>query len=109
MRVNSKNNRWRYFERRYIAELDAGIEDMADGMAAAMQDVAPVATGTFRASISVQRVGPITVIIFSDVEYAVFLEYGTVFMDAIPTFRPVYEQSRRESVAHLRARLARVA
>jgi HK97 gp10 family phage protein len=52
------------------------------------QSYAPVRTGALRDSIHAEQTGPMSYGIAADVEYATFVEYGTVRMLARPFMRP---------------------
>lgn len=57
------------------------------------KELAPVRTGTLRRSIAVEDgPGELEVSIGTDVEYAIFQEFGTVHMAARPFLRPALEQ-----------------
>ena len=107
--VRSTNNRWAYFEKAYASAFREGVEDIALGVEALSKQLAPVDTGTLRASIHTQQIGNITWVIIVGVDYGKFVEYGTVFMDAIPFLRPAFERSLRSSVNELVSRLKKVA
>jgi hypothetical protein len=98
--VSTGGQNWARLAKTYNHEFYDGIYDMALGIEASAKQIAPVDTGNFRGSIRTIWVGSYVVAIISDVEYAAHLEYGTIFMVAIPTFRPAYEMNRKASVAH---------
>lgn len=56
----------------------------------------PVDTGTLRNSINYQLMDERTVIIGTNVEYAPYVEYGTVKMSAQPFLHPALEENREK-------------
>jgi len=84
------------------SHLQTAMGEIAQLVERRAKELAPVDTGTLRASIGhvVNRMGrdAITAIIGSDVEYAPYQEYGTYKMAAQPFLRPALEQSRDEIV-----------
>lgn len=97
---------------RYEVLVRAGI---AEAQAAAANDtttlakrLCPVDTGRLRSSIRPRiSAGDLSAEVYTDVEYAGYVEYGTVNMQAEPYLRPAWEAIRpeyiRDVVAVLRA------
>ena len=82
--------------RRNIAEeLNSGAESCVS----LAQQLSPVDTGYMRDHISqTETASPseLKAVIESEADYSVFVEYGTVNMDAQPFFTPSFESARRQ-------------
>lgn len=87
-------------------ELRSGVIDMAAGMQAAAQSVAPVDTGYMRSHIMLHTTRYPEVTIESEADYSGYVEFGTRYMSAQPFMRPAYEQSRLPSIQRLEDRIA---
>lgn len=72
-------------EARLIQHARTAFEDFARRVVQAAREIAPVATGYLRDSITYQM-EPRGVLIQSGADYSVFVEYGTVKMAAQPYF-----------------------
>lgn len=68
--------------------------------------IVAVDTGRLRASITLQRVGNLLYEVFTVVNYAEFVERGTVHMNAQPYFRPAYERNYQLIIQMMKAELA---
>lgn len=65
--------------------------------------LAPVDTGRLRASIEFKlRADGLEAEVFSDVEYAKFVEFGTEFMEEQPFLFPAWRKNRKKLLAKLR-------
>ncbi len=62
-----------------------------EAIASLASDLAPVDTGRLAASLASQ-VGPGEVTVYSDVEYAAYVEFGTSDTSAQPFLRPAGDQ-----------------
>ena len=86
-------------------------EKTAEDIVTMTRKLAPVDTGALRASYYWKRVDEDTIRVGSDyeqVQYALFVEYGTVHMDAQPHFSPAFWQARTTFEARLKEVLARL-
>lgn len=68
------------------------LTEAADLAIKVAKDVVPVDTGRLRDSIDILEQGEDYVIVGSDVEYAFFVEFGTVKMEAQPYLSPALDQ-----------------
>jgi HK97 gp10 family phage protein len=77
-------------------------EDMVARATLATEDqaveLAPVDTGNLRGSISHRFAGSLEGVVFTPVEYAPHIEYGTRKMRAQPYMRPAVDEVRRSLV-----------
>ena len=80
---------------------DITKETMAEVLATA-QRLCPVDTGTLRASLTVEMEGPGAGVLYTDVSYAKFVNWGTVKMAARPFMEPAIEQSKLGFYAKMR-------
>jgi len=64
---------------------------------------APYLTGTLRRSIHTEQTGKTSVKVGTDVEYAIFQEYGTSKMAARPYLRPAFDENRQKVVDKINA------
>jgi HK97 gp10 family phage protein len=69
-------------------EVDAKAREAVELCTRTAQLLAPVRTGRLRANIDWAKSAPLRYVIFSRVEYSVFVEYGTSRMAAQPFMRP---------------------
>lgn len=80
------------------AALPRAVEDLITRTAFAVQREwmtrAPVDTGTYRRSITTERQGPTMARVYSPLDYAVYLEYGTRSMSPRPSMTPAVEAVR---------------
>lgn len=67
-----------------------------------------IVTGLFHDSIQTKTVGPLESMVYSNVEYAPHLEFGTVHMEARPSFVPAAEVIRPSFTQAMRALLGRL-
>jgi HK97 gp10 family phage protein len=74
-----------------IASATLATEDQA-------VQLAPVDTGNLRGSISHRFAGSLEGVVFTSVEYAPYIEYGTRKMRAQPFMRPAVDEVRRNLV-----------
>lgn len=86
------------FERELLAStvLDPPLADTADEIATKARGIAPVDTGTYRDSIQVitgHDGGEPSAAVYSDVEYAPFLEFGTSDTPTFAVFRRASESA----------------
>ena len=72
---------------------DAHAEKTARRIEAGWKDRAPVKTGHYRRSITTEKDGDGWVV-YSPVEYAVYLEYGTRYMSPRPSMNPAVDAVR---------------
>jgi HK97 gp10 family phage protein len=82
--------------RRNIAE---ELNSSADSAVSLAQQLAPVDTGYMRDNIKQTDQATTEHLrseITSEADYSVFVEYGTVNMDAQPFFTPAFESARRQ-------------
>jgi HK97 gp10 family phage protein len=82
--------------RRNIAET---LNEGADSAVSLAQQLAPVDTGYMRDNIKQTDQATAEHLrseITSEADYSVFVEYGTVNMDAQPFFTPAFESARRQ-------------
>lgn len=68
-----------------------------------------VDTGFFRDTIFGRQVGPMSAVVVSMADYAIFLEYGTSKMSPRFHFRNSVERNKNDIVAHFRAILKMIA
>lgn len=64
-------------------------------------------TGRLLSSIYFDEEGPLSAVVGSDVDYAVYLEYGTLTMAARPFFRPAVDDIRAKYNKRLEAAIRR--
>lgn len=69
-------------------ELEMLVQKAALKVEAEAKKLCPVDTGRLRASITTQRLGPLTYGVGTGVEYAPYVEFGTRKMAAQPFLRP---------------------
>lgn len=82
--------------KRNIAEV---LNEGAESAVSLAQQLAPVDTGFMKANISqTAEASPnsLKAAIESGADYSVFVEYGTVNMEAQPFFTPAFESARRQ-------------
>jgi HK97 gp10 family phage protein len=70
-----------------------------------MKQLSPVDTGAMRDSIDKVERAPLLIDIVVGVPYAIFVEFGTVNMEAQPFITPAIESGRRGLVADLKKAL----
>lgn len=80
------------------AAIRQGLGDGAALMQGRAMTLVPVDTGRLRASIQLMWVGNLLIEVFTVVEYAGYVEWGTRYMRAQPYFRPAYEQTFQEVI-----------
>jgi HK97 gp10 family phage protein len=68
--------------------LDGTAGVLADMTTARAQQIVPVKTGTLQRSIATRRLGLCNYAVETVVEYAPFVEFGTMYMRAQPFMRP---------------------
>src|SRR5690349_19266028 len=66
------------------SEVSAELEDSANIIAGAAKRDVPVDTGFLKNSISVHKVGPLTIEVVASANYAAFVEFGTGTVVIIP-------------------------
>lgn len=74
--------------------IEQALSDGAVEAQATAQFLAPVDTGRLRASISTRDAGPLNFEVYTDVNYAVYQEYGTRYQPGKAFMRPSYERHR---------------
>jgi len=79
------------------------VNNAAESCVSLAQQLSPVDTGYMRDNIKQIDValytlpgGPLRAEVESGADYSVFVEYGTVNMDAQPFFTPAFESARRQ-------------
>lgn len=82
----------KYFSTDAIEVSREEILSVAEDMAEAARQYAPELTGNLKSKIHVVDLGEQGVEVHSDAPYSMFVEFGTVKMEAQPFFRPAYEQ-----------------
>ncbi len=65
------------------------------------QQLAPVDTGRLRASIEFRKVGNLIFEVFTVVNYATFVEHGTIYASSQPFLRPSFERNYQQVIADL--------
>lgn len=90
---------------RIMAAVDAEMEDAAEELAFLAQDLAPVRTGTLRASIHAQRIDHLALQVRADAEYAAYVEYGTSRAPAQPYMTPAMETIRESYAPRIARRI----
>lgn len=88
------------------------FEDLTPSLQAAVdegvtyaQSVVPVDTGFLQSSIGGQVNGPEEAEIFATAEYAAYVEYGTIHMDAQPFLEPALEIAGKTLEEDIKSRL----
>jgi len=84
--------------RRVVSEV---VRKTAFDVEAGTKQRAPVDTGLLRNSYNMQMESELTVVVGTDVEYAVFQEFGTHKMAAQPHLTPAAEAERQPFIAAL--------
>ncbi len=79
---------FRGFNSRLQTAIVDSLGKATDEIVTIAQSYAPVRTGALRDSIHSEPTGPMSYGLTADVDYAVFVEYGTVRMLAQPFMRP---------------------
>ena len=75
------------------------VNNAADSCVSLGQQLSPVDTGFMRDHIKqIDTASPdqLRAVVESEADYSVFVEYGTVNMDAQPFFTPAFESARRQ-------------
>jgi HK97 gp10 family phage protein len=80
--------RLEHISERLAREVDAKAQEAVELCTRTAQLLAPVRTGRLRANIDWAKSAPLRYVIYSRVEYSVFVEYGTSKMAAQPFMRP---------------------
>ncbi len=88
-------------QREVHEKIERVLQDGALETQALAQQLAPVDTGRLRASIEFRKVGNLTFEVFTVVNYAGFVEYGTVHMSSQPFMRPAHERNYQQVIAGL--------
>ena len=89
MKVNVKVNNEGVEELK--RELIPFISEVTDAAVEAAKDLVPVDSGNLQASIQSKQVDESTFAYYSDVEYALYVEFGTRFKGAKPYLRPAID------------------
>lgn len=76
--------------------LDAALKKVTLLVERHAKEYCPVRTGRLRASIHHGKLGDLTYYVGSNVEYAVFVEFGTYKMAAKPYLRPAMKRAVAE-------------
>lgn len=76
------------FNGRLTGAVASSLGDSVNAIAGIAQTYAPVRTGALRDSIHTEQSGPMSFNLVADINYAVYVEYGTVRMLARPFLRP---------------------
>jgi HK97 gp10 family phage protein len=94
VRVSVEYDRLDESRREVRRELDRALSRGAEATQRTSQSIVPVLTGKLRSSISTSKVGDLAYDVYTDVEYAPYVESGTRNMAAQPYMRPAYERNR---------------
>ena len=106
MRVVEEYNLLDEKQREAHDRIDRALSDGALMVQNTAMSIVAVDTGRLRASITLERVGNMLYEVFTIVEYAGYVEYGTIYMNAQPYFRPAYERNYQLIIAMLAKELA---
>ena len=90
-RIEVKSNRFPEIMRKYPSLLDKVIRKTTFDVTAEAQNRAPVDTGNLVMSIQPKKLGEFSWQVSTGVDYAAFVEFGTVKMRAQPYFVPAIE------------------
>lgn len=105
MRVDVAYDRLDESQRNAHRGIEGALRDGALETQGEAQRIVPVDTGRLRASITTRDSGPLTWEVYTNVEYAPYVEYGTRYMAAQPFARPAYERRRLPTIERARAAL----
>lgn len=85
---------------RSVAEkVAAELNSAAQSMESLAKQLAPVDTGFMRDHVSQTKTADandLSAVVESAADYSLYVEYGTVKMDAQPFFTPAFESARRQ-------------
>jgi HK97 gp10 family phage protein len=85
--------------KKLLEEASRALNDAASSMAGLAQQLAPVDTGYMRDHILQTQEATesnLESIVESQADYSLYVEFGTVNMDAQPFFTPAFESAKRQ-------------
>lgn len=71
------------------------LEKIGEAMLRLVRARTPVRTGTLLRGHQISRLDDYNVILFNDVPYQVYVEFGTSRMEPRPHWRPAFEETKR--------------
>lgn len=108
MRVDVTYDRLDESQRSAHRAIEGALRDGALETQAGAQRIVPVDTGRLRASITTRDSGPLNFEVYTNVDYAGYVEWGTRYMAAQPYMRPAYERYRLPTIERARAALQNI-
>jgi HK97 gp10 family phage protein len=101
--IHIKSNRFAEIAKQFHNEASQVVRKTTLDVEAGAKRLAPVDTGLLRNSIQSVMEGDLTGVVFTNVEYSVYLEYGTRKMSARPFMTPALESARQPFIQALQA------
>lgn len=95
------SNRFAEIARLLPAAVGEIVEDTLFEIEATAKDLVPVDTGTLKNSIQTEPETRASGVVYTPVDYSIFVEYGTVKMGAQPYMTPAAEQARPRFLARM--------
>jgi HK97 gp10 family phage protein len=101
--IHIKSNRFPEIAKQFHNEASQVVRKTTFDVEAGAKRLAPVDTGLLRNSIQSLLEGDLTGVVFTNVEYSVYLEYGTRRMSARPFMTPALEAERQPFIRALQS------
>lgn len=93
--IRIKSNRFAAISQQFHAQASQVVRKTALDIEAGAKQLVPVDTGLLKNSIQTTMESELTGVVFTNTEYAVFVEYGTSRMSAQPYMTPAAESQRQ--------------
>lgn len=105
MDVKVTKNKLGGYARGLKPRIAAAVQATASDIETYAKVLAPVSTGALRDSITAQSDGDLSAVVGSDLDYAVYQEYGTSRMPAQPFLTPATDQGAVDFADYLKKAL----
>jgi len=101
--IHLKSNRFGEIAKQFHEQVSLVVRKTTLDIEAGAKQLSPVDTGLLRSSIQSKMDGDLTGIVFTNTEYAVYVEFGTRRMSAQPYLTPSVESARHPFIQALQS------